>query len=356
MSTVGQVSTLGGRDPAHMAPDRRAALAQSVPADATRIALITNPTIHEYYGAQAQAALEASGLEVVVIMIPDGEGHKNWHSLNEIFDQLLAYQFDRKALIVALGGGVVGDIAGFAAACYMRGIRFMQVPTTLLAQVDSSVGGKTAINHPLGKNMIGAFYQPIAVEIDTRVLSTLPQRELTAGLAEVIKYGFIADHSFLDWCEAQVANLLARKTSALQYAIQRSCEIKAQVVSEDERESGRRAILNFGHTFGHAIEAGLGYGQWLHGEAVGCGMVMAAELSRELGYLSAEEVTRTRDLVAAIGAPVQAPRWPLARWHELMQSDKKALGGELRFVVLTEIGQARVEVVDMDRVAQVLGH
>src|SRR5690625_2484392 len=354
MSTVGQVSTLGGRDPAHMAPDRRAALAQSVPADATRIALITNPTIHEYYGAQAQAALEASGLEVVVIMIPDGEGHKNWHSLNEIFDQLLAYQFDRKALIVALGGGVVGDIACFAAACFMRGIRFMQVPTTLLAQVDSSVGGKTAINHPLGKNMIGAFYQPIAVQIDTQVLASLPDRELTAGLAEVIKYGFIDDEQFLDWCEAQVANLLARKTSALQYAIQRSCEIKAQVVSEDERESGRRAILNFGHTFGHAIEAGLGYGQWLHGEAVGCGMVMAAKLSQVLGYIGEEDVARTKALVQAIGAPITPPSWPVSRWLSLMQSDKKVQAGQLRFVVLTAMGQSTVQTVPEKALHQVL--
>jgi|SRR5690625_3234556 len=354
MSTVVQVNTLGGRYPIHIGPDRMAALAQSVPADATRIALITNPTIHEYYGAQAQAALEASGLEVVVIMIPDGEGHKNWHSLNEIFDQLLAYQFDRKALIVALGGGVVGDIAGFAAACYMRGIRFMQVPTTLLAQVDSSVGGKTAINHPLGKNMIGAFYQPIAVEIDTRVLSTLPQRELTAGLAEVIKYGFIADHSFLQWCEAHVDDLLGRDPEALRYAIQRSCELKAAVVSEDEKESGRRALLNFGHTFGHAIEAGLGYGQWLHGEAVGCGMVMAAQLSQQLGYLHTEQVQRTRALVDAIGAPVQAPQWPVARWLELMQTDKKAQGGQLRFVVLTALGESTVEVVEPAIITQVL--
>jgi|SRR5690625_610282 len=356
MSTLVTVQTEGGHYPIHIGAGRLAHLGSVVPDDVSRIAVISNPTIYEIYGRQVEMALEQTGRAVEVVLIPDGEEHKHWDTLNTIFDALLAHQFDRHSLIVALGGGVVGDMAGFAAASFMRGIRFIQVPTTLLAQVDSSVGGKTAINHPRGKNMIGAFYQPIAVEIDTQVLGTLPKRELTAGLAEVIKYGFIEDAEFLHWCSVNVKALLAGDVQALRYAIQRSCELKAAVVSEDERESGRRAILNFGHTFGHAIEAGLGYGQWLHGEAVGCGMVMAAELSRELGYLSAEEVTRTRDLVAAIGAPVQAPRWPLARWHELMQSDKKALGGELRFVVLTEIGQARVEVVDMDRVAQVLGH
>lgn len=354
MSTVVKVETAGGRYPIHIGPGRLTALADSVPQDVSRIAIISNPTVYDHYGAQVQAALKATGLEAEVIMIPDGEGHKNWHSLNEIFDQLLAYQFDRKALIVALGGGVVGDIAGFAAACYMRGIRFIQVPTTLLAQVDSSVGGKTAINHPLGKNMIGAFYQPIAVEIDTNVLSTLPQRELTAGLAEVIKYGFITDFEFLQWCETHSDDLLARAPHALRYAIQRSCELKAAVVSEDEKESGRRALLNFGHTFGHAIEAGLGYGQWLHGEAVGCGMVMAAQLSHQLGYLDARQVQRTRALVQAIGAPVQAPQWPVERWLELMQTDKKAQAGQLRFVVLTALGTSTVKVVEPAIIKQVL--
>src|SRR5690625_6063 len=355
MITV-DVSTPGGNYPICINPGRLNFLSENIPVDASSIALLTNHEIDTLYGEQVRAALKASGKPLTVIHLPEGENHKNWQTLQKIFDELLAKQFDRRSVLVALGGGVIGDITGFAAATFMRGVRFIQVPTTLLAQVDSSVGGKTAINHPLGKNMIGAFYQPIAVEIDTEVLSSLPERELVAGLAEVIKYGFIDDVEFLHWCAEYAADVVAGQAQALRVAIQRSCGIKAEVVSADGRESGRRAMLNFGHTFGHAIVAGLGYGQWLHGEAVGCGMVMAAELSRELGYLSAEEVTRTRDLVAAIGAPVQAPRWPLARWHELMQSDKKALGGELRFVVLTEIGQARVEVVDMDRVAQVLGH
>src|SRR5690625_5200513 len=326
MNTVVQVQTNGAQYPIYIGTGGLDQLDKNVPNDVTRVAIVTSPNIFELYGKQAKTALQRTGKAVSVITIPDGETHKNWQCLNNIFDQLLELQFDRQALIVALGGGVVGDIAGFAAACFMRGIRFMQVPTTLLAQVDSSVGGKTAINHPLGKNMIGAFYQPIAVEIDTRVLSTLPQRELTAGLAEVIKYGFIADHSFLQWCEAHVDDLLGRDPEALRYAIQRSCELKAAVVSEDEKESGRRALLNFGHTFGHAIEAGLGYGQWLHGEAVGCGMVMAAQLSQQLGYLHTEQVQRTRALVDAIGAPVQAPQWPVARWLELMQTDKKEIG------------------------------
>lgn len=356
MSTLVTVQTEGGHYPIHIGAGRLAHLGSMVPDDVSSIAVISNPTIYEIYGRQVEMALEQAGQEVHVVLIPDGEEHKNWNTLNTIFDELLGGHFDRNSLIVALGGGVVGDMAGFAAASFMRGIRFIQVPTTLLAQVDSSVGGKTAINHPRGKNMIGAFYQPIAVEIDTQVLTTLPKRELTAGLAEVIKYGFIEDVEFLRWCRTNVKDLLAGDVQALRYAIQRSCEVKAAVVSEDERESGRRAILNFGHTFGHAIEAGLGYGEWLHGEAVGCGMVMAAELSRQLGYLSADDVARTRDLVAAIGAPVQAPRWPLGRWHELMLSDKKALGGELRFVVLTEMGRAEIQVVDMDQVAQVLRH
>jgi len=345
MSTVVTVNTTQGQYPIHIGAGRLAHLGDSVPADCSRIALISNPKVFELYGAQAEAALSQSGKAVQRILIPDGEAHKDWQTLMQIFDELLAQQFDRKALIVALGGGVVGDIAGFAAACFMRGIPFMQVPTTLLAQVDSSVGGKTAINHPLGKNMIGAFYQPIAVEIDTEVLSSLPERELVAGLAEVIKYGFIDDVEFLHWCAEHAADLVAGQAQALRVAIQRSCAIKAEVVSADERESGRRAILNFGHTFGHAIEAGLGYGQWLHGEAVGCGMVLAAELSRVLGYLTTDDVARTRELVEAIGAPVQAPQWPWQRWLELMQTDKKARAGALRFVLLTKLGESTVQEV-----------
>jgi len=256
------VQTPGGGYPIHVAAGRLSALAQSIPADATAVALLTNTTVDGLFGARVQAVLETTGKRVIRVVLPDGEQHKDWHALNRIFDALLQHRLDRKAVLVALGGGVIGDVCGFAAACYLRGIRFVQVPTTLLAQVDSSVGGKTAINHPLGKNMIGAFYQPIAVDIDTDVLSTLPDREISAGLAEVIKYGLILDADFFAWCEANAALLRARDAQALTYAILRSCELKAWVVARDERESsGLRALLNFGHTFGHAIEAGLGYGK-----------------------------------------------------------------------------------------------
>jgi 3-dehydroquinate synthase len=243
-------------------------------------------------------------------------------------------------VLVALGGGVIGDMAGFAAAVYMRGVRFLQAPTTLLAQVDSSVGGKTAVNHPLGKNMIGAFYQPVAVEIDTDALRTLPAREVSAGLAEVIQYGLILDPEFWAWCEDNVAGLCALDRDALAHAIRRSCELKALVVGKDERESGLRAILNLGHTFGHAIESGLGYGAWLHGEAVGCGLVQAAELSARVAGLPQADAGRVRKLVAAIGCPVSAPDLGFERWVSLMQVDKKTEGGEIKFVLLPRIGEA----------------
>jgi 3-dehydroquinate synthase len=257
-----------------------------------------------------------------------------------IFDALLENKCDRKTTLLALGGGVIGDMTGFAAATYMRGVPFVQIPTTLLAQVDSSVGGKTAINHPLGKNMIGAFYQPQSVLADTATLSTLPQRELSAGLAEVIKHGAIIDAEFFSWLEAHMDQLMARDDAALAHVIQRSCEIKADVVRQDERESGLRAILNFGHTFGHAIEAGMGYGEWLHGEAVGCGMVMAADLSHRLGYLSAQDKSRITALVKAAGLPVAAPDLGADRWLELMEVDKKNEGGEIKFILLKPLGQA----------------
>jgi 3-dehydroquinate synthase len=283
---------------------------------------------------------------VVTIELPDGEAHKDWVSLDAIFDRLLAEGCDRKTVLFALGGGVVGDVTGFAAACYQRGVPFVQVPTTLLAQVDSSVGGKTAINHPRGKNMIGAFYQPRRVVCDLALLDTLPERELSAGLAEVIKYGPIADAGFLDWTESNIDALLLRDRAALAHAVRRSCEIKAEVVSADEREAGRRAILNFGHTFGHAIEAGLGYGQWLHGEAVGCGMVMASDLSHRLGLVDAAFVERVRALCERAGLPVRAPSLGGAeRWIELMRIDKKAEGGELRFVLVEAPGHAIVRGV-----------
>jgi len=351
------VQTPGGSYPIHVAPGRLSSIAQSIPGDATAIALLTNTTVNSLLGDRVHAQLENTGKRVIRIVLPDGEAHKDWQSLNQIFDTLLQHRLDRKAVLVALGGGVVGDVGGFAAACYLRGIRFVQVPTTLLAQVDSSVGGKTAINHPLGKNMIGAFYQPIAVEIDTDVLATLPDREISAGLAEVIKYGLILDADFFAWCEANAAALRARDATALNTAIVRSCELKAWVVARDERESvGLRALLNFGHTFGHAIEAGLGYGQWLHGEAVGCGMVQAAQLSARVTGLEDASVARVRALVQAIGCPVQPPDLGEARWIDWMRGDKKAEGGELRFVLLSAIGQALSRSVPHADLQQVLAH
>lgn len=303
--------------------------------------VVSNPTVSALHGARLHAMLEGRFARVLHVDMPDGEAHKDWASLNLIFDALLAQACDRKTVLFALGGGVVGDVAGFAAACYMRGVPFVQVPTTLLAQVDSSVGGKTAINHPRGKNMIGAFHQPLRVVCDLATLATLPERELRAGLAEVIKYGPIADAAFLDWIEANLAALLARDAAALAYAVRRSCEIKAAVVGEDEREAGLRAILNFGHTFGHAIESGLGYGQWLHGEAVACGMVMAARLSAALGLAGADFAERLRALVQRAGLPVVAPDLGgAARWLDLMRVDKKAEDGEVRFVVIEAPGRA----------------
>ena len=303
-----------------------------------KVAIVTNTTVAPLYLARLEEGLRTAGKDVLSIVLPDGEEHKNWASLMQIFDTLLANKADRKTTLVALGGGVIGDLTGYAAASYMRGIDFIQVPTTLLAQVDSSVGGKTGINHPMGKNMIGAFYQPRTVIADTSTLETLPARELSAGLAEVIKHGAIIDAAFFDWIEANIAKLMARDKGALAYAIARSCEIKADVVRQDEREGGLRAILNFGHTFGHAIEAGLGYGHWLHGEAVGCGMVMAADLSHRMGLVDAATVERVRALVAAAGLPVKAPDLGTARWLELMEVDKKNEGGAIKFILLKPLG------------------
>lgn len=318
---------------------------RGLPSASTAV-IVTNPTVRALHGAGLHAALSALYPRVLVIELPDGEAHKEWASLDAVFDHLLAEACDRRTLIFALGGGVVGDMAGFAAACYMRGVPFVQVPTTLLAQVDSSVGGKTAINHPRGKNMIGAFYQPLRVVCDLAVLDTLPDRELSAGLAEVIKYGPIADTAFLEWIESHIDALVARDRTALAHAVRRSCEIKAAVVGADERESGLRAILNFGHTFGHAIEAGLGYGRWLHGEAVGCGMVMASDLSVRLGLMPPAFVARMRALCSRAGLPVRAPALGgPSRWLDLMRVDKKAEGGELRFVVIESLGRAGVRAV-----------
>ena len=313
---------------------------------ATAAVIVSNTTVAPLYAAQLQAALQGKFAKIVMCVMPDGEVHKTWSCLQLIFDALLENGCDRQTILFALGGGVVGDMTGFAAASYMRGVPFVQVPTTLLAQVDSSVGGKTAINHPLGKNMIGAFYQPQLVVCDLDVLKTLSPRELSAGLAEIIKYGPIADMAFFDWIETNLDDLLAGKPSALAHAIERSCQIKADVVGQDETEQGLRAILNFGHTFGHAIESGMGYGQWLHGEAVGCGMVMAAHLSQRLGLVDAAFVARLTQLVQRAGLPVKAPvlnaQDNAGRYLELMRVDKKAQAGEIRFVLIDGPGRARL--------------
>ncbi|MBV8259844.1 MAG: 3-dehydroquinate synthase [Paraburkholderia sp.] len=318
------------------------------------VTIVTNTVVDPLYGDSLRAALAPLGKEVNTVVLPDGEAHKNWETLNDIFDALLTARADRKTTLIALGGGVTGDMTGFAAACYMRGVPFIQVPTTLLSQVDSSVGGKTGINHPLGKNMIGAFYQPQAVIADIGALSTLPERELAAGIAEVIKTGAIADAEFFDWIEANVAQLVAKDDAALAYAIQRSCEIKADVVRQDEREGGLRAILNFGHTFGHAIENGLGYGEWLHGEAVGCGMVMAADLSHRLGYIDAATRERIRNVTAAAGLPTRAPDLGTERWLELMEVDKKNEGGQIKFILIKPLGSPLITNAPQDLLLQTL--
>ncbi len=311
--------------------------------------IVSNTSVAPIYAARLQATLQGRYKTIHTIVLPDGESYKNWQTLNLIFDALLGHSCDRKTTLFALGGGVVGDMTGFAAASYMRGVPFVQVPTTLLAQVDSSVGGKTGINHPLGKNMVGAFYQPQLVLCDLGTLATLPARELSAGLAEVIKYGPIADMAFFDWIEANMDALLARDPAALAHAVKRSCEIKAWVVGQDEREAGLRAILNFGHTFGHAIEAGLGYGQWLHGEAVGCGMVMAAQLSQRLGLVDTAFVARLTTLIKKAGLPTVAPALaPTSqanadRYLELMRVDKKAEAGEIKFILINQPGQCLVQ-------------
>lgn len=316
--------------------------------------IVTNTTVAPLYARALAEALRGWHEQIHAVELPDGETHKDWVTLNRIFDALLGHGCDRKTVLYALGGGVIGDMTGFAAACYMRGVPFVQVPTTLLAQVDSSVGGKTAINHPLGKNMIGAFYQPLRVVADLDTLATLPRREVAAGLAEVIKYGPIADDAFFGWIEKNADALVALEPAALLHAVKRSCEIKAQVVGADEREQGLRAILNFGHTFGHAIEAGLGYGEWLHGEAVGCGMVMAAVLSQRLGLVDAGYVERVRALVAKVGLPVRAPDLGRARWLELMRVDKKTEGGAIRYVVIEAPGRAAMRAVPDEVVAPVI--
>lgn len=320
--------------------------------------IVSNTSVGPIYGSRLKRALEKHYQHIVELQLPDGEQFKTWESLQKIFDALLSSGCDRKTVLFALGGGVVGDMTGFAAASYMRGVPFVQVPTTLLAQVDSSVGGKTAINHPLGKNMIGAFYQPRLVVCDLSVLATLPKREFSSGLAEVIKYGPIVDLEFFSWLESNIEQLFAQDSEALAYAVRRSCEIKASVVGQDERESGLRAILNFGHTFGHAIEAGMGYGVWLHGEGVGAGMVMAAELSHRLGLVDAAFVKRLTVLIERAGLPTKGPvldaQDNAGRYLELMRLDKKSEAGEIRFVVIDGPGRAAVRPAPDSLVRQVI--
>ena len=305
-------------------------------------AIVTNVTVAQLYLQRFAAALAAEGVQTVEIVLPDGEAYKSWETLNTVYDRLLEAHCNRQTTIFALGGGVVGDIAGFAAATYQRGVPFIQVPTTLLAQVDASVGGKTGINHPLGKNMIGAFYQPLAVLADTSALRTLPIRELRAGLAEVIKHGLIRDVAFFEWLEANLEKLLARDGAALAHAVLRCCEIKAEVVAADERETGERALLNFGHTFGHAIENAMGYGVWLHGEAVAAGMALAVDLSRRLGGLTATDAGRVVDLIRRAGLPTTVHGISPQQFTALMGMDKKAAAGRTRFIVLDRIGAASI--------------
>ncbi len=316
----------------------------------TDCVVVSNETVAPLYLEKLLPNLP--GRNVASIALPDGEAYKTVETMQGILDRLVEIRANRDTTIVALGGGVVGDIAGFAAACYMRGVNFVQVPTTLLAQVDSSVGGKTGVNHPRGKNLIGAFHQPQAVLIDTDTLDSLPDRELSAGLAEVIKYGAICDAEFFGWLEKNMSALTTRDADALAYAIRRSCECKAEVVAEDEREAGRRAILNFGHTFGHAIEHCQGYGEWLHGEAVGAGMIMAAQLSK----LPDDDVERLRTLVASAGLPVEPPAISSGDWMGAMGMDKKVQGKLLRFVLLREIGDSYVSAdYDATRLDELTG-
>lgn len=305
-----------------------------------RAVIVSNTTVAPLYLHGLSEKLGSNGVQVQSIILPDGEQYKNGDSLNIIYDALLSARSERSTPLIALGGGVIGDITGYAAATYLRGVPFIQIPTTLLSQVDSSVGGKTGINHPLGKNMIGAFYQPGMVLADTTTLNTLPDKELRAGIAEVIKYGLIRDLPFLEWLEANMEKLLARDTGALQYAIERSCRNKAEVVGADERESGERALLNLGHTFGHAIENGMGYGVWLHGEGVAAGTVMAADLSQRLEWLHSEDVLRVRRLFERAGLPVVGPRLGAEKYLQLMGLDKKVEDGKIRFILLKTLGNA----------------
>lgn len=305
-----------------------------------QVMIVSNETVASLYLARYVAAIEALGKTVATCILPDGEKYKNIEHLNLIFDALLASGFNRDCTVLALGGGVIGDMAGFASACFQRGVYFIQVPTTLLSQVDSSVGGKTGINHPLGKNMIGAFQQPQVVLADMSQLKTLPPRELSAGLAEVIKYALLGDADFLAWLEQHMDDLVQGDEAALAEAVYRSCAHKARIVANDEKEQGERALLNLGHTFGHAIESYLGYGEWLHGEAVATGMVMAADLSQRMGWISAEDLVRTKNIIQRANLPIVCPQIPLDDFLAYMAHDKKVLNGQLRLVLMQAVGQA----------------
>ena len=306
-----------------------------------QVMIVTNETVAPLYLEQVKSSF--SGFDVSEVILPDGEEYKTLPIINRIFDALLENRFERKCTLVALGGGVIGDMTGFAAACYQRGVPFIQIPTTLLAQVDSSVGGKTGVNHELGKNMIGAFHQPRCVIADTRTLDSLEDRQLSAGIAEVIKYGLIRDLGFFEWLEQNMQLLLGRDASALAYAIECSCQNKAEVVAADERESGIRAILNLGHTFGHAIEAGTGYGKWLHGEAIATGMLMAADLSQRMGMLTTEDVQRIDNIIDHAQLPTRAPAsMDYDTFIKYMSVDKKVEAGAIRFVLLKKIGESLI--------------
>ena len=336
---------LGERSyPIHIGPGLLDRVECFAPAVAGRHAMVvTNETVAPLYADRLERTLAAAGARTGRIVIPDGEEHKTWRTLDAVFGSLLEARADRKSVLVALGGGVVGDLAGFAAASYQRGVAFVQVPTTLLAQVDSSVGGKTGINHPLGKNMIGAFHQPLAVVADTDTLASLPEREFRAGLAEVVKYGAIHDAAFFAWLEESLDALLAREPAALARAIHRSCEVKAEIVALDERESGPRALLNLGHTFGHAIETVQGYGAWLHGEAVAAGMAMAARFSARLGRLAPADADRLVAFLARAKLPTEPPRMAPQAWLEAMGRDKKNESGRITLILLDALGRASIE-------------
>lgn len=322
---------------------------------ASCVVIITNEKINHYYGIQLFDTLSKHATaRVEKVLIKEGESFKNAATLAEIHNALFDLNLDRESLLIALGGGVIGDLVGFAAATFMRGIPFIQIPTTLLAQVDSSIGGKTGINHPAGKNMIGAFHQPQTVFSDIDTLNSLPSREISAGMAELIKAAIIADYHFFEWLELNISYVMQKKKAYLIEAIERACQIKADVVTSDEKEQGLRAILNFGHTFGHAIEKGLGYGDWLHGEAVACGMVMAAKLSKKIGLISGNDVIRITNILSKASLPIKPPKWSASRYIELMRQDKKSVDGQLKLILLQTLGSAKTDFTDEALIAETI--